>query len=300
MNVMAGGVALNKRKPEWLKARLPGGDAYFSLKSKLRERELHTICESARCPNANECWNSDQATFLIMGSVCSRDCRFCAVAAGSPSPLDPDEGRKLSEMAGLMGLRYAVITSVTRDDLPDKGSGHFAAVIRTLKRERPPLRVEALVPDFGGRPGLLDPVLDAGVDVLAHNVETVPALYPAVNRRSAAYADSLRVLERAKERGWITKTGIMVGLGEERGEVGELFKALRARDVDLLTIGQYLQPDKRSLAVSRYYSPGEFAELKEEALGLGFLGVESGPFVRSSYHAEQLFQQVSRALSRIQ
>jgi len=297
---MAGGDALPRRKPEWLKARIPGGDAYFSLKSKLRARELHTICESARCPNAHECWNSGQATFLIMGSVCSRDCRFCAVAAGPPSPLDPDEGRKLSEMAEQMGLRYAVITSVTRDDLADKGSGHFAAVVRTLKRERPSMRVEALVPDFSGRPGLLDPVLDAGVDVLAHNVETVPSRYPAVNRRAAAFDDSLRVLERAKERGWITKTGIMVGLGEERGEVGELFKVLRAREVDLLTIGQYLQPDRRSLPVRRYCSPGEFAEWKQEALGLGFLGVESGPFVRSSYHAEQLFQQVSRALSHIQ
>jgi lipoyl synthase len=299
MNLMPSSAVLSKRKPLWLKAPLPAGNAYFALKSKLEKRGLHTICQSARCPNAHECWNSDQATFLIMGDVCSRDCRFCAVPGGAPLPLDPAEGRKLVEMADIMGLRYAVITSVTRDDLADKGSGHFARIIRELKLGRPRMMVEVLVPDFDGRDDLLDPVLNAGPDVLAHNVETVPALYPRVNRRAAAYADSLRVLERGKERGWITKTGLMVGLGEGRDEVGELFRALRARGVDLLTIGQYLQPDKRSLPVSRYYSPGEFAELQEEALGLGFLGVESGPFVRSSYHAEQLFEQVNRALSRI-
>jgi len=299
MNFMPSSATLPNRKPSWLKAPLPGGNAYFALKSKLEKRGLHTICQSARCPNAHECWNSDQATFLIMGDVCSRDCRFCAVSGGVPLPLDPDEGQKLVEMVEIMSLRYAVITSVTRDDLADKGSGHFARIIRELKLGRPRMMVEVLVPDFDGRDDLLDPVLAAGPDVLAHNVETVPALYPKVNRRAAAYADSLRVLERGKERGWITKSGLMVGLGEGRDEVRELFRALRARGVDLLTIGQYLQPDKRSLPVSRYYSPGEFAELQEEALGLGFLGVESGPFVRSSYHAEQLFEQVNRALSRI-
>jgi lipoic acid synthetase len=292
--------ALQRRKPEWLKTRLPGGDAYFALKNKLRQRELHTICESARCPNAHECWNSGQATFLIMGAVCSRDCRFCAVAAGVPSPLDADEGKKLSEMAGWMGLRYAVITSVTRDDLPDKGSGHFAAVIAALKREQPQLEVEALVPDFSGRPELLDPVLDAGAAVLAHNIETVPSLYARVNRRPAAFADSLRILERAKERGWITKSGLMVGLGEDGDEIMELLRVLRGSGVDVLTIGQYLQPDARSLPVSRYVEPGEFAALKAAALRLGFLGVESGPFVRSSYHAEELYQTVKRALSHIQ
>ena len=280
--------AAARRKPEWLKTRLPGGDGYFALKNKLEKRGLHTICQSARCPNAHECWNSDQATFLIMGDVCSRDCRFCAVAAGAPLPLDADEGRKLVEMAALMGLRYAVITSVTRDDLPDKGSGHFARVIRTLKRERPQLKIEVLVPDFDGRDELLDPVLDAGPDVLAHNVETVPSLYARVNRRPAAFADSLRILEHGKERGWITKTGLMVGLGETVAEVGELFRDLRRRGVDMLTIGQYLQPDGRSLPVSRYYSPEEFAALKDDGPGPWFLGVESGPFVRSSYHAEQL------------
>jgi lipoic acid synthetase len=297
---MTGTEAIRRKKPDWLKTRLPGGDAYFALKNKLEKTGLHTICQSARCPNAHECWNGNQATFLVMGDVCTRDCRFCAVASGVPAPLDPEEGRKLAEVAGLMNLEYAVITSVTRDDLPDKGGGHFAGIVRTLKRERPQMKVEVLVPDFDGRHDCLDPVLDAGPDVLAHNVETVPSLYPKVNRQAAAFERSLRILERSKERGWMTKTGLMVGLGETGGEIEELFLALRARGVDVLTIGQYLQPDGRSLAVSRYYSPAEFAALKESALGLGFLGVESGPFVRSSYHADRLYQTVNRALSRIQ
>jgi lipoic acid synthetase len=292
--------ATRRKKPAWLKTRLPGGDAYFALKNKLEKNGLHTICQSARCPNAHECWNANQATFLVMGDVCTRDCRFCAVASGAPAPLDPDEGRKLAEMADLMKLEYAVITSVTRDDLADKGSGHFAGIVRTLKRKLPRLRIEVLVPDFDGRHEFLDPVLDAGPDVLAHNVETVPRLYPKVNRQAAAFERSLRILERSRQRGWVTKTGLMVGLGETSAEIGELFMILRQRGVDVLTVGQYLQPDGRSLEVSRYYSPEEFADLKESALGLGFFGVESGPFVRSSYHAEQLFQTVTRALSHIQ
>jgi lipoic acid synthetase len=300
MKPTAGGGGERARKPEWLKARLPGGDAYFALKRRLEARGLHTICQSARCPNAHECWNGGQATFLIMGDVCSRDCRFCAVQAGRPLPLDPREGEHLAEMARLMKLRYAVVTSVTRDDLADLGSGHFAAVVGRLKREGSGLRVEALVPDFAGRAELLDAVLDAGPDVLAHNVETVPGLYPAVNRRAAAFADSLRVLAHAKKRGGIAKSGLMVGLGEERGQLSDLFRTLRGAGVDALTIGQYLQPDRRSLPVQRYLAPQEFAELRQEALGLGFAAVESGPFVRSSYHAEEMYRAVTRALSRIQ
>jgi lipoic acid synthetase len=289
------------RKPAWLKARIPGGNAYFALKNRLGERGLHTICQSARCPNIHECWNGNQATFLIMGSICTRGCGFCAVGSGRPLPLDPDEGRKLAEMASLMDLGYAVITSVTRDDLADGGSGHFAAVIRALRRERPAMRIEVLVPDFSGRTELLDRVLEAGPDVLAHNVETVPALYPRVNRRPEAYGHSLRILAHAKRRGWITKTGLMVGLGETSGQLRELFAELRClRGVDALTIGQYLQPDRSRLPVSRYYSPEEFAALRESALGNGFVGVESGPFVRSSYHADRLYDAVSRALSHIQ
>lgn len=281
------------KKPDWLKAPIPGGDKYFRMKNKLAENGMPTICQSARCPNVGECWNHGQATLLIMGTVCTRDCRFCSVPSGVPSALDEDEDQKVWRLAELMNLSHLVITSVTRDDLPDKGSGHFAKVIRLLKNKRPQMRVEVLVPDFGAADGLIDQVLDAAPDVLAHNVETVPGLYPAVNRRPDAYRDSLHVLEYGKKRGALTKTGIMVGLGETRSEIGELFGALKAIKVDLLTIGQYLQPDRHSIPVDKYYPPEAFAALKEIALGFGFAGVESGPFVRSSYHAEQLFKAVA-------
>ncbi len=299
MNPQTGSEAIRQRKPDWLKSRLPGGDAYFALKNKLEKDGLHTICQNARCPNIHECWNGNQATFLIMGNVCTRDCGFCAVASGQPGPLDEAEGLKISRMVRLMGLGYAVITSVTRDDVDDKGSSHFADVIRTLKRERPQVKIEALVPDFDGNSRLLDQVLDAGPDVLAHNVETVPALYARVNRQAQAFEHTLQILEHSKKMGRITKTGLMVGLGETSAEIDALFAVLRERGVDVLTIGQYLQPERRSLPVSRYYSPAEFSALKESALGHGFIGVESGPFVRSSYHAEQLYDTVIHALSHI-
>jgi len=292
--------AIRKKKPDWLKTRLPGGDAYFILKNKLEKNGMQTICQNARCPNIHECWNGNQATFLIMGNVCTRDCGFCAVACGRPDPLDAAEDRRLLQMVQLMNLGYAVITSVTRDDLADKGSSHFAAVIRTLKQERPQLKIEVLIPDFDGKSSCLDHVLDAGPDVLAHNVETVPSLYASVNRQAEAFEHSLQILEHSKKMGWITKTGLMVGLGETSAEIEALFVILRDRGVDVLTIGQYLQPDSCSLPVRRYYSPGEFSALQETALGHGFIGVESGPFVRSSYHAEQLYKKVIHALSRIQ
>jgi lipoic acid synthetase len=300
MNPNSATEAIRKKKPDWLKTRLPGGDAYFTMKNKLEKNGLHTICQNARCPNIHECWNANQATFLIMGNVCTRDCRFCAVASGRPGPLDEGEGRRLLQMVQLLNLGYAVITSVTRDDLADKGSSHFATVIRTLKQERPQLQIEVLVPDFDGSSLYLDKVLDAGPDVLAHNVETVPSLYASVNRQAGAFEHSLQILEHSKKRGWITKTGLMVGLGETAAEIEALFEKVRDRGVDILTIGQYLQPDGRSLPVSRFYSPGEFAALKESALGHGFIGVESGPFVRSSFHAEQLYKKVTHALSHIQ
>ena len=292
MNHLTNAEAIRKKKPEWLKTHLPGGDSYFALKNRLEKKGLHTICQNARCPNIHECWNSNQATFLVMGNICSRDCRFCAVASGKPLNLDQAEGQKILLMAQIMNLEYAVITSVTRDDVPDKGSAHFAGVIRALKQGRPQIKIEVLVPDFDGCSRNLDKVLDAGPDVLAHNVETVPSVYASVNRRTVAFEHSLRILEHGKKRGWMTKTGVMLGLGETVAEIEELFSILRNRGVDVLTMGQYLQPDGRSLPVSRYYSPGEFDALKESALRHGFLGVESGPFVRSSYHAEQLFKAV--------
>ncbi|MCX6556024.1 MAG: lipoyl synthase [Candidatus Aminicenantes bacterium] len=284
--------ALKIKKPDWLKASIPSGDDYFRLKSKLAEKGLPTICQSARCPNIAECWNHNQATILVMGAVCTRDCLFCSVPGGIPADLDEAEDQKVLEMAELMDLSYLVITSVTRDDLPDKGSGHFAKIIRRLKKDRPRLKVEVLVPDFGGDCRLLDTVLDAAPDVLAHNLETVPSLYPRLNRRAEAFGHSLRILAHAKKKGALVKTGLMVGLGETRSEIGEMFGTLKTIGVDLLTIGQYLQPNKRCLPVAAYYSPAEFAQLREFASAFGFGTIEAGPFVRSSYRAEQLFKAV--------
>jgi len=280
------------RKPDWLKVSIPGGDDYFRLKNKLAEKDMPTICQSARCPNISECWNHNQATLLIMGAVCTRDCLFCSVPTGIPGALDKNEAQKVWQMAEMMDLTYLVITSVTRDDLPDKGSAHFAGVIRLLKTNRPQMKVEVLVPDFSGNGHYLDAVLQAGPDVLAHNVETVPALYPAVNRRPGAYRHSLQILEHAKKNGRLAKTGLMVGLGETQSQIGELFGDLKSLGVELLTIGQYLQPDKHCVPVVTYYSPAEFSALKKYAASFGFAGIESGPFVRSSYHAEQLFKAV--------
>lgn len=284
--------AVKIKKPDWLKVSIPGGDDYFHLKNKLKEKGLPTICQSAKCPNITECWNHNQATLLIMGTICTRDCLFCSVPTGIPTGLDEDEDQKVWQMAEMMNLSYLVITSVTRDDLPDKGSGHFAKVIRLLKKTRPQMKVEVLVPDFSGVSQYLDHVLQAAPDVLAHNVETVPGLYPRINRQAGAYHHSLQVLECSKKRNWLTKTGIMIGLGETWAEIGELFGVLKAIGVDILTVGQYLQPNKRCIPVAKYYSPEEFAALKKYATTFGFGGIESGPFVRSSYHAEQLFKAV--------
>jgi lipoic acid synthetase len=280
------------KKPDWLKVSIPCGDGYFHLKNKLKEKSLPTICQSARCPNITECWNHNQATLLIMGAVCTRDCLFCSVPKGTPAGLDEDEDQKVWQMAEMMNLSYLVLTSVTRDDLPDKGSGHFAKVIRLLKKNRPQMKIEVLVPDFSGASYYLDYILQAAPDVLAHNVETVPGLYPRINRQTGTYRHSLQILEYSKKRDWITKTGLMIGLGETWAEIGELFGVLKAIGVDILTIGQYLQPNKRCIPVAKYYFPEEFVALKKYASTFGFAGIESGPFVRSSYNAEQLFKAV--------
>ncbi len=256
----------------------------------LRSRGLHTICQSARCPNIGECWERRTATFLILGDICTRNCGFCAVTKGQPLPLDEREPETVLEAIREMGLRYAVITSVTRDDLPDGGAGHFARTIRLIKDNSPITRIEVLVPDFGGDESSLRRVLEAGPDVLNHNLETTLSLYPRINRPRENYFRSLKLLKSAAGLGAITKSGLMVGLGESRDDLKRALQDLRQAGCQLLTIGQYLQPGPRQVPVARYYKPEEFSSWKEYALGLGFRQVVAGPLVRSSYFAESLFQ----------
>ncbi|MCP5104773.1 MAG: lipoyl synthase [bacterium] len=278
-----------KPKPHWLKAAIPAGENYFKIKKALEKRNLRTICQQAKCPNISECWNNHHATFLIMGDTCSRSCAFCSVKGGSPGPLDPKEPERVLEMTGIMKARYVVITSVTRDDLEDGGSSHFAAVVKTLRTHKPDVKIEVLIPDFKGNVRHLETVLEAGPDVLNHNMESVRRLYAHVNRDPANYPVSLQVLKNSKERGFITKSGIMVGLGETVDELKELLRDLRNSGVDLLTIGQYLQPTRENVPVERFYTPVEFEELRETALSFGFTDAVSGPFVRSSYNAHQMY-----------
>ena len=274
------------RRPDWIRARAPQGPVYEGLKGLLRGLELHTVCEEAHCPNLGECWGRGTATFMILGDVCTRACGFCAVRTGLPAqPPDPGEPRRVADAAARMRLRHVVVTSVNRDDRPDGGAEIFAATVRELRARVPGCAVEVLIPDFKGRWDALQVVLDARPDVLNHNVETVPRLYRQA-RAGASFARSLELLKRSKEAGLLTKSGIMVGLGEEWAEVEETIASIRASGTDVLTIGQYLRPSPQHLPVLRYYTPGEFDTLRDLALGLGFAHVESGPLVRSSYHAE--------------
>ncbi len=275
-------------KPSWLKVRLPSDDNFFRISRILRSRGLHTICESGRCPNIGECWSRKTATFLVLGDICTRNCGFCAVSKGRPSPLDPEEPGRVAEAVEIMGLRYAVITSVTRDDLEDGGAAHFTRVIHEVRARNPRIRVEVLVPDFGGNGEALDIVLGARPDVLNHNLETAEGLYPVVRRPKENYRRSLELIARAKKMGARTKSGLMLGLGETPEELRRTLKDLRAAGCDLLTLGQYLRPGPDNTPVLRYYSPQEFSILRTEALSLGFLEVASGPLVRSSYEAERL------------
>ncbi len=273
------------RRPEWLKARIPGGENYTALLEIMRKEKLHTVCEEARCPNIGECWNARTATFMILGDICTRSCGFCAVKTARPDyGLDWDEPRRVAEAALKMGLRHAVVTSVNRDEREDGGSPIFAETIRLLHAMVTGIRVEVLIPDFKGSEAALQTVLDAKPDVLDHNVETVPRLYRTV-RPQANYQQSLEVLDRAKKRGFVTKTGVMVGIGERPEEVLEVMNDLRNIHCDILTVGQYLQPTKDHLPVDRYVHPDEFRMYKEEGMRMGFRHVESGPLVRSSYHA---------------
>lgn len=272
------------RKPEWLKARVPGGENYSRLRNLIDERKLHTVCEEARCPNMGECWNSGTATFMILGDTCTRSCGFCNVKTGKMHIVDEDEPRRVGEAVAIMKLRHAVITSVNRDELFDGGAHIFANTIHEIRKRLPYCKVEVLIPDFMGSEDALNIVLDAQPDVLNHNVETVPRLYRTV-RPQAHYHRSLEVLERSKAKGFVTKTGIMLGLGETSDEVIEVMGDLRAVNVDIFTIGQYLQPTKNHLPVERFVHPDEFAMLKRKGMEMGFRHVESGPLVRSSYHA---------------
>lgn len=273
-------------RPAWIRARAPQGPEYERLKGLMRGLELHTVCEEARCPNLGECWSRGTATFMILGEVCTRACGFCAVKTGLPgSPPDPDEPRRVGEAVARMGLRHAVVTSVNRDDQPDGGAAVFAATIAEIRARVPGCAVEVLIPDFKGRWDALQRVLDARPDVLNHNVETVPRLYRTV-RAGASFPRSLELLRRAKDQGLLTKSGIMLGLGEEPREVEQTIREIRVAGADVLTIGQYLRPSPQHLPVLRYYAPEEFDELRAFALGLGYAHVESGPLVRSSYHAD--------------
>ncbi len=274
------------RRPEWIKVRAPTGARYTRLKALLRGQELHTVCEEARCPNLGECWERGTATFMILGDVCTRACGFCAIKTGLPSlPPDPGEPIRVAEAVVRMGLRHAVVTSVNRDDQPDGGASSFAAVIREIRIRLPSCTVEVLIPDLKGDRAALEIVLAARPDVLNHNVETVPRLYRTV-RPGASFGRSLELLRRAKEAGLRTKSGIMLGLGEQWEEVLETVQAIREAGTDILTLGQYLRPSPQHLPVKRFYTPDEFARLGDAARRLGYHHVESAPLVRSSYHAE--------------
>jgi len=276
------------RRPEWLKVRLPGGDNYIELKRLMRGLGLHTVCESARCPNMGECWSHRTATFMILGNLCTRTCAFCSVPKGKPLPLDWEEPERVARAAEAMGALYVVVTSVDRDDQPDGGATLFAHTIRALRRRIEGVQVEVLIPDFRGSDEALAIVLQAAPDVLNHNTETVPRLYP-VARRGSRYERSLRLLARSRELAPAipTKSGLMVGLGETSEEVSAVLADLTAAGVDIVTIGQYLRPSGNQLPVARFYTPDEFAALKREGERLGIRHVESGPLVRSSYHAHE-------------
>ena len=275
-------------KPAWLKAKAPVGENFHNLKKLARGLGLHTVCESAQCPNIGECWNHRTATFMLLGDICTRRCGFCAVPKGKPGPIDGDEPRRVAEAVAKLGLKHAVVTSVNRDDDNLGGARIFAETIRQVRELSPECRIEVLIPDFQGLEEALKIVLDARPDVLNHNTETVPRLYRVV-RSGARYERTLRLLENAKKfsPGMVTKSGVMVGLGETITELVEVFHDLGQRGVDILTVGQYLRPSRDHLPITRFYTPDEFQYLKSEALRFGFRHVESGPLVRSSYHAHE-------------
>jgi len=277
------------RKPAWLKASIGGGAQYRALAEQIRSRQLHTVCEEAHCPNKGECWSRGVATLMILGDTCTRACAFCNVLTGKPTHTDYTEPLRVASLVAGMGLRFLTITSVDRDDLEDQGAEIWSETIRRLRTQDPSLAIEALVPDFQGNTNLLDIVLDAGPTVLNHNLETVPRLQKSI-RKFANWEHSLRILQHAKSRGFITKTGIMVGLGESTKEVFSFLEDISPLGFDIVTLGQYLQPSPRNIPVARFVTPQEFRDYAQHAKQLGIKRCESGPLVRSSWHAEETFQ----------
>jgi lipoic acid synthetase len=285
-------------KPRWLRVRAPGGPNYMRLKGLMREWNLHSVCEEARCPNIGECWEDLTATFMILGDICTRNCGYCAVAHGKPVWEDREEPGRVGRAVSALGLEHVVITSVNRDDLADGGAAVFAATVRAIRREAPACRIELLIPDFQGNPDALRAVVEAGPDILNHNTETVPRLY-RVARHGGRYERTLDLFRRARAQapGLLTKSGIILGLGEERGELLATMGDLREADVQILTLGQYLRPSAQHLPVARYYPPEEFADLAVAGRALGFAHVEAGPLVRSSYHAKRQVDGLSAGLA---
>ncbi len=282
-----------RRKPDWIRAKVPGGDGYHRLKAIINEHRLHTVCEEATCPNIGECWSRGTATIMILGEICTRSCGFCNVKTGKPLPPDLDEPRRVAESLALMDLKHVVITCVDRDDLPDGGAAIWAETIRRTHEACPDMSVEALIGDFKGDPDALQVVIDSQPEILAHNMESVKRMHPAV-RPQARYDRSLEVLRRIKDAGLVSKTGIMVGIGERDDEVLALMDDIRSiADTDIFTIGQYLQPTRNHLPIDRWVTPAQFDVFRDEGLARGFQVVESGPLVRSSYHAEEQAERLS-------
>lgn len=285
-----------RKKPDWIRVKAPNSTEFFETRALMRELKLNTVCEEAACPNIGECWKKKHATVMILGSVCTRACAFCNVATGKPDQLDPHEPEHVAEAVGKLGLAHVVITSVDRDDLDDGGAGHFVRVIEAIRRAAPATTIEILTPDFLRKDGALERVIDARPDVFNHNLETVPRLYPTI-RPGARYFHSLRLLDQVKRRdpSIFTKSGLMVGLGEERQEIMQVMDDLRSADVDFLTIGQYLQPTPKHAAVAKFVTPDEFADYTTLANSRGFLVVSASPLTRSSYHADADFARLKAA-----
>ena len=281
------------KKPPWIRVKAPNSEEYFKTRELMRDLSLNTVCEEAACPNIGECWSQRHATMMILGNICTRACAFCNVITGKPNRLDPDEPENVAEAVSKLKLRHVVITSVDRDDLEDGGAQHFAQVIRKIRLAAPDTTIEILTPDFLRKDGALEVVVEAQPDVFNHNLETIPRLYPSV-RPGAKYFHSLNLLSRVKEldKGIFTKSGLMVGLGETLKEVVDVMDEMRLSNIDFLTIGQYLQPTKKHIAIDRFVTPNEFKELEDEAFARDFLLVSSGPLTRSSYHADEDFKKL--------